>query len=298
VLLVSVLLQVWRWQALLRDRGVIVPTGALTRLILGAQSLNLVLPGSVGGDAYRAYAVRRQAAGLLPAAGVVLFERYAGFLATVLVALPAVVVGGYLSEAPLAAVALIALFAALTLPLVLASNRRMLQPVERGLRRVAPRRIAAVLGSLVTRLQAALPSAPAILVVITLSAAMKLCVALIIRLLAAGLGLDLGWADVLVFLPLHVAVSALPVTLNGLGVREANMVVFFVQLGLTGEQAASLAFLHLVWLYATGLPGAVFLFCWRPRLPEPGPEGLSESPQKPGWRAASGPERTTRNARG
>lgn len=265
----GILLHAWRWSALLRFWGIAARPATLVRLILGAGALNLVLPGNLGGDVYRVVGVRGQAAGLLPSAGLVVLERYCGFLATFVMAALALATSDFAPRQPALALAVLGLFALLLAPLALAASRRAAEVAAVGLRRAGLERTATTVAAGAAALRAFLVAPRAVAGVLALSAAMKLCVGAILVLLAAALGLRLPATDVLVFLPLHTVASALPVTLNGLGVREANLVLFFTRVGLGEEQAASLAALHLVFLVATALPGAVFLLAPGARPSEP-----------------------------
>jgi uncharacterized membrane protein YbhN (UPF0104 family) len=265
VFAVGVALQAWRWWILLRFWRIETGLGNLVRLLLGAGALNLVLPGNLGGDVYRVVGVRGEAAGWLPSAGLVVLERYCGLVATLGMALPALIAGGFARRQPGLALAVAGLSALLLAPLPLVANRRAAAAAGAGLRRAGLERAAAAAEAGAAAVRAFIAAPRAVIGVLALSAAMKACVAAILVLLGAGLGLELSWIDVLVFLPLHTVVSALPFTLNGLGVREANLVAFFTRLGLTSEQAASLALLHLLFLVATALPGAVLLVGWRSR---------------------------------
>jgi hypothetical protein len=145
------------------------------------------------------------------------------------------------------------------LPLTIAASQSLVDLLRRGLERLRLPRIAGVLDRVTTAYRGLIRSPGLVALVVALSIAMKACVAWIIHLLATALGLRVGWGEVVVFLPLHTVVSALPVSVNGLGVREANLVGFFRVVGLTEEQGAALALLHLVWLYATAVPGGLLL---------------------------------------
>jgi uncharacterized membrane protein YbhN (UPF0104 family) len=173
-------------------------------------------------------------------------------------ALLAMATSNFVFRQPGLAVAALSSLLVVAVPL-LAASRSLGGALEDALRRVGLVRTA----ELTARVAAAVRgfvAAPRLAVgVLGLSIAMKIGVAATLVLLADSLELRLRWVDVLVFLPIHAAVSALPLSLNGLGVREANLIVVFRQLGLTATQATSLAVLHLIWLYLTALPGVFFI---------------------------------------
>ena len=263
VYVVGILFHLWRWRSVLASRAIDLPKREATRLILAANFLNLFLPGNLGNDVYRVFGSRRVAASLLQSTGIVVLERYCGFLSTFLMALTALFASDFGSRQPRIAALVLALLALFLIPVPLAASPRLARAAERTLDRTGLPSLARVAARVASAVRSFAGDPALIGHLIGLSVAMKLCVAVILYLLARALGLAIGWYDLLVYLPIHTVVSALPVSLNGLGVREATLVGFFTLVGLSGEQAASLALLHLLWLYAIALLGG-FLLLWRP----------------------------------
>lgn len=255
----SILLHAYRWSLVLRFLRIGLSYLDTVRLIVAGNFLNLFLPGNLGGDLYRILGTRHRAASLVQATGVVVLERYAGFLATFLMAVGAIVFTDYSEEQPYVAVAVVGSLVAFLLPLLLGMRKGSAARIMAGLEKLRAERAARLMDRLSRALRRLARQPRLLLGLLALSAAMKACVALILHLLALGLGIEVSWIILLVFLPIHTVVSALPISLNGLGVREANLVGFFTLSGLTPEQAASLAFLHLIWIYGTALPGGLLL---------------------------------------
>ena len=86
-----------------------------------------------------------------------------------------------------------------------------------------------------------------------------LCYVLAIRILAAGLDIPVGIADVAGATGLTYFISLIPFTINAYGLRELSIVIFYTQLGATPGQAAALALLARILLVAISLPGAFTL---------------------------------------
>src|SRR3954452_20072307 len=79
--------QAWRWQLLLRVRGIEESLGWLLRAYFVSYAVGQVLPTSVGGDASRIYETTRRHPGQgSPFAGSVLLERALGGAITLLLA--------------------------------------------------------------------------------------------------------------------------------------------------------------------------------------------------------------------
>jgi uncharacterized membrane protein YbhN (UPF0104 family) len=85
----------------------------------------------------------------------------------------------------------------------------------------------------------------------------QVLVAAVNACLFKAMGVDVGLAQCIIYTPMIFTVTMLPVSLSGLGVREAAYWYFFSQAGVSQSDAvaASLAFFVLVGL--ASLPGAV-----------------------------------------
>jgi uncharacterized membrane protein YbhN (UPF0104 family) len=76
-----------------------------------------------------------------------------------------------------------------------------------------------------------------------LSLVAQVTAVLIVWCLAIGIGLDLSFAYVCVLTPMLTLLMLLPISVNGMGVREGGMIVFLAPLGIGAEAAITLAFL-------------------------------------------------------
>src|SRR6201999_2717426 len=85
--LVTVPLTAWRWQLLLRARGVDDSVAWLTRAYFTSYAVGQVLPTSVGGDAWRIFETSRRHRGwTTPVTGSILLERAIGGVVTLVLA--------------------------------------------------------------------------------------------------------------------------------------------------------------------------------------------------------------------
>ena len=74
-----------------------------------------------------------------------------------------------------------------------------------------------------------------------------------IGFLAEGMGLDISFATLLVLCPVLFLVTIVPVSLNGIGLREATFVVVLGGAGVSREDAFALGLAY----FAVGLSGAL-----------------------------------------
>ena len=255
----------WRWQQLLDVRGIHERLSWLTRAYFVAYTAGQLLPTAVGGDAVRIYETARRHPGEGgPVAGSVLLERALGGAATLALAAVGFAlalghydVGAYLwieGSFVLATIVLaVALFSRRARPL-LAKTVPLLRliRVERPIR-------AAYEGIHAYR------DHPQLLVgVFTLTLAVQTIRVLAIWLAGRAVGVDLSPRPYYVMGPLLFLVLLLPISVNGIAVRESFFVSFLGNLGVDADKAFATGFLFFVVTLCLSAPGAV-----HPRLAEP-----------------------------
>lgn len=109
---------------------------------------------------------------------------------------------------------------------------------------------------------AVFPRSPrAVLLLSLLSALFHMSQITLHKVIGLGIGVDIPWHYLMVYVPLVNIFSTLPISWNGLGVREKSYTFFFTPTIMTGAQAVALG---LVWLLAvtagSALAGLVGLF--------------------------------------
>ena len=78
-------------------------------------------------------------------------------------------------------------------------------------------------------------------------------------MIANSLRLRIPLAHLAIVVPLSLIVQMLPISLGGLGVREATFAAYFTQLGLPHESGIALSFLGALLIMLFSLTGAVAL---------------------------------------
>ncbi len=255
-----------RWQALARLVGFDGGWGRYVAYYYIGMLFNLVLPTSVGGDVVRAwYRARQQGAGRRTAALLsVLADRVNGVL--VLVALAAVAAACCTVPLPrwvLAAVAGVAagsLAGVACLPLVPRLQR--LLPGNARLQRLADG----------TRLY--LQHGRVMAWVTALSVVVQGANVAVVWLVGEALGLPVPPLFYGVMVPLVTLLTLLPVSVNGMGLREVGTVAMLAPLGIDAASAVTLSLLVFAVMSAASLSGLCFyLFGHFPRFQAPGAGG-------------------------
>lgn len=248
----------WRWQLLLAPVALDVPYQRMLAFYFIGMFFNLFLPTIVGGDAVKALLLTRETGATARSTISVFMERNVGLCSLVIVAM---VAAAFAPPVELFGLSLGALTWILALGYI-AANVVLSSPV---VYRLADRLIAATpLSRFRPRAeslyQALVPykRAPvSVLVGVGLSFVHQAIVIAVVFLNARALALDVPFAAVAVFVPLVSLAGMVPISVNGLGVREALYILLFGRIGVPAETAVSLALLYLAVTFLASLPGGL-----------------------------------------
>lgn len=236
----------YRWQllaAILKVHGRY--TDFLAYTFLGMFT-NLFVPGLLAGDAARSVYLGRPRGRMGEAIASVVTDRGVGLIGLFWLAAFAAI---FLNFAPLpssitmptVAVGAITLAGFLAAPLV----ARMIHLMPRPLRRAG-----GIVAPYLHHPAALIPS-------IILSIVLQITLAAGVYLLAVGLGMTAPFSLFVLCIPIANVFASLPVTMNGLGIRESAYLVLFGTAGMRKEDAIALGLLWFAVTVVGGSTGAV-----------------------------------------
>jgi len=253
-----------RWQWLARPLGFREPLGRFVSLYFVGMFFNLLLPTSIGGDAVRAVYLNagsgRRTAALLS----VLLDRLSGLL--VLLALACVAAVAYPLPLPLwvgLAVGGAAGGSLICLAVLPASTKLLarLDATGTGRHHAVLAKVRHVAASLhqAFGIYARRPRLLAASALLSLS--VQIAGVILVWLIGQALGLDVPLGVFGVAVPMVALLTLLPVSVSGMGVREAGMVLFLQPAGVAVGPAVTVAFLWFCVQTAGGLCGALVYLC-------------------------------------
>lgn len=249
----AVAVSAWKWGLILRWRGRTLGYLRLVRHYFVGLFFNNVLPTTVGGDAVRAWETSKDTGEIPDAMSSVVAERLIAGVAlgiTALIGLPFV-------DASARLVLLVALF--LVIDLVLVALFLVPRCAETIVAKLVPRHLSGLretVNDTVAVVRATLRNRRLFVKVMLYSIAFQILVAAVNACIFKAMGVPVGLAQCVIFTPMIFTVTMLPISLSGLGVREAAYWYFFAQIGVAQADAvaASLAFFVIVGI--ASLPGA------------------------------------------
>ena len=260
IMVVTVFPMAWRWQQLLRARGIDEGLPWLSRAYFVSYAAGQILPTSIGGDAMRIYDGSRRHPGTGAAmAGSVLLERALGGTATLLLA----AVGFALAYGQYDVGAYLWVEGAFVVGTIVAAVLLFSKTARRPLARFVPllRRlwIERPVRAVYEGIHAYRDHVGLLVGVLVLTVAVQAVRVLAIWLTGEAVGVELSPRPYYVMGPLLFLVILVPFTINGLAVRESFFVSFLGALGVDHDTAFATGFLFFLVTLTLSVPGGAIL---------------------------------------
>jgi glycosyltransferase 2 family protein len=261
----------FRWQILARAQGDDVPLGFLAKSYLVAQFFNSFLPTRFGGDIVRIWDGSRYSKSLLKSSAIVMVDRFSGVIVLFLMAvvaslfrldmarrIPVVWVSLLLG---LIGLALIGIFFLPVFARLFASLK--LKGFFDRLR-----------GKILLFRETILhyrTQKRAFLRATFWAVFLQLNVILYYFLIGRALHLKINFIDYFIFIPIVLVIQIIPITINGLGLREGSYIEIFKFYGISARSAVSFSLVDVAFNLVLGLVGGIIYVARRkPALNPPG----------------------------
>lgn len=263
--LVSSLIGSWLWARLLRAQGVPIPYAKAASYYFVGLFFNNFLPSNVGGDIARISDAAKHADHVSPVFSATLMERLIGVISIGFLAVLASIAA--FDRLHLYAIYGSTLAVFLLAVAVFASvfNRGLLEAFERPFRAIGARRIEQAIARLMDDLHGFRNQGGALAAVFVASTLVQISRIYVHYLVGLALGARISLAYYFLFVPVLAALISLPISLNGIGVREGAAVVLFQLAGLSREQSFSVPFLTYILSVLISLLGGLIFISRTPR---------------------------------
>jgi uncharacterized membrane protein YbhN (UPF0104 family) len=265
LLFASNLLGAWQWSRLLQVVEIRIPFWKVCAYYHVGLFFNNFLPGGIGGDIARVADASRYGPTKTAALSAVVMDRILGMLAIASLALVTTLPAIDRFHLTLVYLAVVAFFA-ISVTLVWAVLHPALLPAcERLLARVGLGGLSPHLDDLAQRLAGYRARRGLFTGLLAVAALTQISRIGVHALVARALGLHIPLVYFFLFVPLLAVIVSLPISFNGIGVREGAGIVLFGLVGVGRAQAFSFQFLtYLVMVAVSMLGGLVFLL----RIPQ------------------------------
>lgn len=250
-----------RWKGLLAVQGVPVRQPVLFRSCMIAVFFNQLLPSTIGGDVVRIYDSWKAGATRAVAVSTIFIDRVLGLTALALFAVAGLfMLHAQTDELRLLPIAVVGVaFCLVGSVLMIFSPVKPLLELARMIYRASPGPISKFFGKLDDAVEAYRGKHLVLIRAMLLSLVLQLNVILMHYLLGQAVGITPGFFDYFYVVPIALFVMLIPLTINGIGLREGMFVYMLAGLGVAKDDAIALSFLAFAVFLIHGVMGGIVL---------------------------------------
>jgi uncharacterized protein (TIRG00374 family) len=253
----GLLISAYRWQILARVQGDDIPLIYLVKSYLVGTFFNNFLPTRFGGDIVRIWDGSKFSRSIVKSSAIVAVERLTGIIVLFVFALAASLFRLEMARrVPVIWAALLlglAGLAAIVLFFLPPARRLLAKLPERGFLRTLKHKVISFRTTVIRYKESPRAFSRATAWAFLLQVNVIVYYALIGRALA----MFIPFPDYFVFIPIVLLIQIIPVSINGLGVREGTYIEIFRFYGIPPETALSFSIIEIAFGFAVGLAGAV-----------------------------------------
>jgi uncharacterized protein (TIRG00374 family) len=265
LLFASHVLGSFQWDRLLQVVDIRIPFWKVLAYYHVGLFFNNFLPANIGGDLARISDAARSGATRTAALSTVVMDRLIGTIALAGLALVTTLPAIDRFHLTVAYVALLGFFALGAFVMWAVFHPALLPGLERLLARVGFRALGPHLDDLAARFRAFRGRRTLVLGLLAVAMITQVARVGVHVLVARALGVDVPVTYFFLFVPLLAVIVSLPISLNGIGVREGAGVLLFGLVGLDRTRAFTLQFATYLVAVAVSLVGGMVLLARIPR---------------------------------
>lgn len=244
-----------RWDIIIKGLEVYIPFSHVVLSFFIGLFFNIFLPSSAGGDIARSINLFSHTPHKARVVASVVLDRISGFISLVLICGISLILGyKYVNDSSVLLILAFFLFLLVGAILVLFSRRVFLR-ISRLFSR-APH-LAQKLMSLNDSFVFFRKRYGVFAIAIALSTVSQMLFFIVSYFIVKSFHSEVQLIYFLIFIPIICFITSLPITLGGLGVRDASSVYFFTKIGLSNTTALGLSLMNFVFLTGVGLIGGI-----------------------------------------
>ncbi|MFX0140710.1 MAG: lysylphosphatidylglycerol synthase transmembrane domain-containing protein [Candidatus Hodarchaeota archaeon] len=249
----------YRWKILLESKGVNFPLFILLEISLVGQFIGRFLPSSLAPDAIKIYSLSKHIPNRTESLSSVIVDRFAGFLALLIMALCAIEIFSnfyYDSSPAILNLELILILLFLTSCFVILGNK-VIHKIFLSFKFLNKYHWGKIILEFYESIYNYREHKMVFLKTLIISFFVQVFRSIFVYIVSLALNLDVSIIYFFIFIPAITIILMLPITLGGIGVAEMAYIYFFSHAGLSVDAALSLSMLCRILSILVTLPGGV-----------------------------------------
>jgi hypothetical protein len=258
VFFANYVLCLFRWQMLLKVADIHLPLKRVIISFSGGVFFNLFLPSTIGGDLMRSIDLASYTKRPKEVVATVLLDRLSGYVGLVILALLAILLGWNLmrdNSAVLLSVGIIT--AVLIAVLLVLFNNFLFAKINKFLDSSSAGRIRETIRKLHQEIHIFRQHKKAIVCNLLFSILIQATAPVTFYITALSFGLKLKMIYFFVLMPIIGAITLLPISIGGLGLRDATTIFFFGKVGVAKDLAFAMSLLNFFFILIYGTLGGL-----------------------------------------
>jgi len=255
--LLGIVIKTFRWQVLLDALEIHVSASELLQLNFIGFLFNNILPSGIGGDVVKMYELSKDSRQSAESVNAVFVDRVVGLVVAQFLAIIAALIGYRMVSTEVLIVTL-ALFVGSLLVLCMLVQESLWEAILRRIPFLSAWRG----GRFVDKIRRLYKTfrrydTPSIVKALVISLIFNVTLVLSNYFVGLALGVRISLLYYWVFVPITSVVTMIPISLNGLGVREIGYVTLFTQTGVPQEVAFSMSLSFYAFTVVSGVIGGI-----------------------------------------
>jgi hypothetical protein len=251
----------FRWRLLLGAVGIKPAAAKLIPPFAAGIFFNLVLPTSLGGDLVRSMDLSVHTKKTKEVVASVILDRLSGAVGLAIITLFAILFGYKIIQDKIVIFYLSIILAVLSIIIVIIFNEFLYSSIKKLLHSPQAGKIRVFLESLHQEIYIFRKNKKTLANSLILSSLIQVLSPIATYMVALSLGLKLNPVYFFIFLPIIFTITLVPISLGGIGLREASTVYFFSKIGVGNDVAVAMSVLSFSFTVAyAAVGGIVYVF--------------------------------------
>ncbi|TRZ93931.1 UPF0104 family protein [bacterium] len=242
------LLCIWRWKMLLEAAQIKLPLKRIVISFAGGIFFNMFLPSTIGGDFVRSVDLAAHTKKPRQIVATVFLDRLSGYIGLVIVALLALLFGWKLLQDRSTLFSVILITALLIAILFFFFNSFVFSKVNKFFESPGSGKIKEAIGNLHEEIHHFKNHKRLIIDNLVLSFFIQIVSPVTFYTIALSLGIKINITYFFIFLPIIGAITLLPISIGGLGLRDAATIFFFAKAGVGKDLAFAMSLMSFLFL--------------------------------------------------
>ncbi len=246
-----------RWQMLLHALDLKPPLRKIVIAFSGGLFFNLVMPSTIGGDVARTYTLFSHTKEGGKVAATVILDRLSGFLALNFIAILSLAFGWRFIDSKLVVLSIAIMTSTFSIIVMLLFSRRASNKLCSLLNFFKLHKVISLWMKVFNAILLFRQKKVVLLKNFIVSILIQGSSVLVFYLIAVSLGAQTRLLYFLILVPIIGAISTLPITIGGLGLRDASTILFFSKVGIAANIALATSLISFFFTTAVGVLGGI-----------------------------------------